>query len=303
MKWIEVIIKTKKEAEDAIYNLLEGMGAKGVSIEDGIIESSLSWDYIDEELLKRDYTLIKAYFPENININEILFHIKEGLTLISHYLDTGKGEIEIRFLDEEDWAKAWKKYYKPVEIGNIVIVPSWEEYKEKNKVVVKINPGMAFGTGTHETTILCIMALQEFLKKGMEVIDVGTGSGILAITAKKLGARRVLALDIDDIAIEVAKKNAILNNENIEIIKRDLIEGIEDKFDLILANIVSDTIIRLTRDIKRIMKENTIFISSGIIESRLKDVVDTLKENDLRILDIREKNSWFLIVSKLGSKI
>lgn len=299
MKWIEVIIKTKEEAEDAIFNLLKEIGAKGVSIENGNIDSSSSWDYIDEDILKKDYTLIKTYFPEDINIQEVLFYIKEGLKLISNYLDTGVGEVEISYIDEEDWANSWKKYYKPVEIGNIVIVPSWERYEEKgNKVIINLDPGMAFGTGTHETTILCILALQEFLRKGMDVIDIGTGSGILAITAKKLGANKVLAVDIDDIAIKVARENAILNNINIEIRKNNLIDGIDEKFDLILANIVADPIIKLSKDVKRIMKKNAYFIASGIIEIRLRDVERAFKENNLKIIDIREKNSWFLIISR-----
>lgn len=299
MKWIEVSIKTKEEAEDAIFNLLNELGAKGISIEDRIVDNSISWDYIDKNILKKDYALIKAYFPENVHIHEILFHIREGLRLISNYLNIGKEEIEIHYVDEEDWANSWKKYYKKVEIENVVIVPSWEKYEEKgNKVVVRIDPGMAFGTGTHETTILCINAIQDFLRPGMDVIDIGTGSGILAITAKKLGANRVLAVDIDDIAVKIAKENAILNNVNIEVIKNDLIEGIDEKFDLVLANIIADAIIRFSKDIRRILKENSIFISSGIIKSRLKDVLEALEENKLKVTDIRRKNSWFLVVVK-----
>lgn len=283
MRWIEITIKAKEEAEDSIFNLLKEIGARGVSI---------------EEETKGNLTLIKGYFPEGINIHETLSHIKEGLKLISNYLDLGMEEVEIRYLDEEDWANSWKKYYKPVEIGRVVIVPSWERYEARDKIIINIDPGMAFGTGTHETTILCLLAMEELLKPGMDVIDVGTGSGILAITAKKLGAHRVLAIDIDDIAVKIARENAILNRVNIEIIKNNLIEGIYEKFHLILANINADEIIKLSKDIKRIMRENSYFIASGMIKDRVKDVEKAFEENNLKVIDIREKNSWFLILSR-----
>ncbi len=283
MKWIEITIKTKEEAEDSIFNLLKEIGARGVSL---------------EEETKKNLTLIKAYFPEEINLHETLSHIKEGLKLISNYLDLGMEEVEIRYLDEEDWANSWKKYYKPVEIGRVVIVPSWERYEAMDKIIINIDPGMAFGTGTHETTILCILAMEELLKPGMDVIDVGTGSGILAITAKKLGAHRVLAIDIDDIAVKIARENAILNRVNIEVIKNNLIEGIYEKFHLILANINADEIIKLSKDIKRIMRENSYFIASGMIKDKVKDVEKAFEENNLKVIDIREKNSWFLILSR-----
>ncbi len=283
MKWLEIIIKTKKEAEDSIFNLLKEIGAKGASIEER----------------PKNLTLIKGYFTEGINTHETLFHIKEGLKLISNYLDIGMGEVEIRYLNEEDWANSWKKYYKPVEIGKVAIVPSWERYENREgKIIINIDPGMAFGTGTHETTILCILAIEEFLRPGMDVIDVGTGSGILAIIAKKLGAHRVLAIDIDETAVKIAKENAILNKVNIEVIKNNLIEGIDEKFHLILANINAEEIIKLSKDIKRIMKKGSYFIASGITKNTLKDVERALEENNLKVIDVMEKNSWFLILSR-----
>ncbi|PMQ02444.1 MAG: 50S ribosomal protein L11 methyltransferase [Dictyoglomus sp. NZ13-RE01] len=285
MKYIEISIKIKKEAEEALFNLLNELGTKGVSV-------------VGEDILKGEYETIKSYFDEKVDADKLLEKIREGLQSISNYLDIGKIEINLNYTDEEDWANSWKKYYKPVEIGNIVITPTWENYEKEGKIVVEIDPGMAFGTGTHETTLMCIKALQDYLKPGMSVIDIGTGTGILAIVSKKLGADRVLAIDIDDIAVDIAKKNSALNKTPIEVIKGNLIEGIEERFDLVIANLTAELITKLIEKLHKILKENSICIFSGIIESRLKEVVDKLKENNINVIEIKEKNNWFLVVAK-----
>ncbi|WP_271629623.1 50S ribosomal protein L11 methyltransferase [Caldicellulosiruptor sp. DIB 104C] len=301
MKWFEVAIKTVEEAEDAISNILYDLGANGVVIEDNeILKYPNSWDYIDEnQFPKRNFAVVRAYFPESVNISELIFNIEERLKDASQYLNIGEGEIDISEVDEKDWANEWKKYYKPVEIGNIVIVPSWENYPNtKDKTVIKLDPGMAFGTGTHESTMLCLEAIQRYVKAGFDVIDIGTGSGILAIAAKKLGANRVLAVDIDDVAVKVARENAALNNVEIEIRQNDLVFGIEEKFDIAIANIIADIIIKLANDIKNVLKEDGLFISSGIIEERLDDVLKSFKENSLEVVEIKKLNNWCLVVAR-----
>lgn len=301
MKWFEVCIKTTEEAEDAVSNLLHEFGANGVVIEDNeIVTEPNAWDYIDESLLqKREYALVRAYFAESINISELIFQIKEGLKVISQYLDVGSGEVALAEVDEMDWANEWKKYYKPIEIGEVAIVPSWEKcYKSDKKTVIRLDPGMAFGTGTHESTALCIEAIQKYVKSNMDVIDIGTGSGILSILAKKLGAKRVLAIDIDEVAVKVAKENRDLNSVEIDILRNDLISGIGDRFDIAIANIVADIIIKLSKDISRILKEDAIFMASGIIEDRLSDVLAAFEENGLKVIETKKLNDWCLIIAK-----
>lgn len=301
MKWYEISIKTTEEAEDAISNILYELGANGVVIEDNeIVTRPNLWDYIDEnQFTKKDYAKVCAYFPESSNILELTHTIEERLKEIAKYIDIGEGKIAVSEVDEKDWAEEWKKYYKPVEIGNIAIVPSWQDYKaEGNKTIVRLDPGMAFGTGTHESTALCLEAIQEYVKPGMDVLDVGTGSGILAIAAKKFLAKRVLAVDIDEVAVKVAEENARLNGVEIEIKKNDLVEGIEEKFDVVIANIVADIIIKLSKDINRVLKEDGIFISSGIIEDRLEDVLKNFEKNSFEILEVRKMGTWCLVVSE-----
>jgi ribosomal protein L11 methyltransferase len=301
MRWYEISIKTTEEAEDAVSNILYELGANGVVIEDNeIVARPNLWDYIDEnQFTKKDYAKVCAYFPESSNVLELTHTIEERLKETAKYIDIGEGKIIISEVNEKDWAEEWKKHYKPVEIGNIVIVPSWEDYKaEGNKTIVKLDPGMAFGTGTHESTILCLEAIQKYVKPGMDVLDVGTGSGILAIAAKKFLARRVLAVDIDEVAVKVAEENARLNGVEIEIKKNDLVEGIEEKFDVVVANIVADIIMRLSRDVKKVLKDDRIFISSGIIEDRLEDVLKSFEKNSLEIVEVKKLGTWCLVVSK-----
>ncbi|ADQ06908.1 ribosomal protein L11 methyltransferase [Caldicellulosiruptor hydrothermalis 108] len=301
MRWYEISIKTTEEAEDAISNILYELGANGVVIEDNEIVSRPNlWDYIDEnQFTKKDYAKVCAYFPESSNILELTHTIEERLKETAKYINIGEGKITVSEVDEKDWAEEWKKYYKPVEIGDIVIVPSWQDYKaEDSKTIVRLDPGMAFGTGTHESTILCLEAIQKYVKPEMDVLDVGTGSGILAIAAKKFLAKRVLAVDIDEVAVKVAEENARLNGVEIEIKKNDLVEGIEEKFDVVIANIVADIIMRLSRDVKKVLKDNGIFISSGIIEDRLEDVLKSFEKNSLEIVEVKKMGTWSLVVSK-----
>ncbi len=301
MRWYEISIKTTEEAEDAISNILYDLGANGVVIEDNeIVARPNLWDYIDEnQFTKKDYAKVCAYFPESSNILELTHTIEERLKETAKYINIGEGKISVSEIDEKDWAEEWKKYYKPVEIGNIAIVPSWEDYKaEDSKTIVRLDPGMAFGTGTHESTILCLEAIQEYVKPKMDVLDVGTGSGILAIAAKKFLARRVLAVDIDEVAVKVAEENARLNGVEIEIKKNDLVEGIEEKFDVVIANIVADIIKKLSKDINRVLKDDGIFISSGIIEDRLEDVLKSFEKNSLEIVEVKKLGTWCLVVSK-----
>jgi ribosomal protein L11 methyltransferase len=221
MNWIEIKIKTSTEAVDAVSNIFYEAGATGVVIEDPKDyirprnEDEQVWDYMDiPENLDPEEAVVTAYLLEDSSIveraREIQTRIRE---LVKYGLEIGKAEMVLATVSDTDWDEAWKKYYKPTHVGqNIVIKPSWEDYTQKdNEVVIELDPGMAFGTGTHETTALCLEMLEQHIKHGCAVIDVGCGSGVLSIAAAKLGASRVFAIDKDEVAVEAAIKNAKRN--------------------------------------------------------------------------------------------
>ena len=258
-------------------------------------------DLIDESILNADKTVasVSVFLPCEKNYNEAVDFIRgrceeEGLS----------AKIEVVGVNEEDWANSWKEYYKPLHIGNkIVIVPAWERYeKQEGEVIVTMDPGMAFGTGTHETTRLVIDLLERYTEKGASVLDVGTGSGILAICASKLGAGKCYAYDIDPVAVRVAKDNVESNGcDNIVCEQSDLlksVEMLEGGYDLITANIVADIIIRMTPDVGRFMHKDTVLLASGIISERAHDVIGCFEANGFAIVERLEDNGWCALAVK-----
>ncbi|MBP2072711.1 50S ribosomal protein L11 methyltransferase [Thermoanaerobacterium butyriciformans] len=305
MKWLEVKVTTSVEAEEAITNIMHEVGAGGVVIEDPNDLKMLNdseWDYVDPDMIvNSDKVVISAYFPLMPNTIDKVSIIKDRIMGLKEYnLDIGDFTFETSEVDDDDWANSWKKYYKPFKIGKrVVIKPSWEDYKpEENEIVVELDPGMAFGTGSHETTKMCIEFLEDNVKPNNVVFDVGCGTGILSIVSSKLGAKKVYAVDLDDVAIKVATLNVKLNNlNNVEVLKSDLLHELTGKADLIVANIIADIIIKATYDIYEKLNENGIFISSGIIKDRKDDVLDAIS-NYFDIIDIKEDGEWIAILSK-----
>ncbi|MCP2240584.1 50S ribosomal protein L11 methyltransferase [Thermoanaerobacterium thermosaccharolyticum] len=305
MKWLEVKVTTSVEAEEAITNIMHEIGAGGVVIEDPNDLKMLNdseWDYVDPDMIvNTDKVVISAYFPLMPNTIDKVSIIKDRIMGLKEYnLDIGDFTFETSEVDDDDWANSWKKYYKPFKIGKrVVIKPSWEDYKpEENEIVVELDPGMAFGTGSHETTKMCIEFLEDYVKPNNVVFDVGCGTGILSIVSSKLGAKKVYAVDLDDVAIKVASLNVKLNNlDNIEVLKSDLLHELTGKADLIVANIIADIIIKATYDIHEKLNENGIFISSGIIKDRKDDVLDAISKY-FDIIDIKEDGEWIAILSR-----
>ena len=256
-------------------------------------------DLIDESILNADKTIasVSVFIPAEKSVSDAVAFIKERARDVELEI-----KLEINGVNEEDWATAWKAYYKPVHIGEkMVIVPMWESYDEKpGEVIVRMDPGMAFGTGTHETTRLVVTLLEKYTSKGCRVLDVGTGSGILAICAAKLGAGECKAYDIDPVAVRVAKENVKDNGcDNIECDTSDLLHGVDlsgGQYDLVCANIVADIIIRMTPDIGRYMKDDAILIASGIITERADEVVDAVVAHGLRIKERLTDNGWCALV-------
>ena len=253
-------------------------------------------DLIDESILNADKTVasVSVYLPKDSGTADTLSFMRERFSTLG--IDA---KISISGVNEEDWANSWKAYYKPIEIGErIVIVPAWEKYDApEGKLVVRMDPGMAFGTGSHETTRLVIGLLEKYIKDGQRVLDVGCGSGILAICAAKLGARECRAYDIDPVAVKVARENikdAGLG-DTVTCDVSDLLRGVDrtgGMYDVICANIVADIIIRMTPDVGELMNESSVILASGIISERADDVISCFEANGFRIIERAEENGW-----------
>jgi len=312
MKWIEVQIKTTTEAVDAVSNIMYEAGVGGLVIEDPndilmLIKNEENWDFIDENLLdqKLEGVIVKGYFPESEDLLDKIELIKQNVEKIPLYnLDKGLGEVTTLEVYEKDWAHVWKKYYKPKKIGDrIVIKPSWEEYEGSvGDIIIELDPGMAFGTGTHETTIMCVRELEKYVEKEHVVFDVGCGTGILAVTAAKLGAKQVIGIDLDELSVKVANENILINNvtETVEIRHGNLLDVVKDSANIVVSNIIAEIIVLLAKDIKRFLTDDGIFISSGIILNKIEMVKEALAEEGLKVIDTIIMGEWACIVSKVG---
>lgn len=308
--WIEVRVITKSEALEPVSGIFYSLDCKGVAIEDpedilGREQGPLTWDFADINVLehKGKFAVVKAYFAEEDNIEEILGYVNEKLVELKEMgIDLGEAKVEHEKMYEEDWANTWKQYYKPSKVGEkIVVKPIWEEYEQKEgELVVNLDPGMAFGTGTHETTRMCIQALEKYVKEESTVFDVGCGSGILAIAAAKLGAKLVVGVDLDPVAVESSIENVGYNNlNNIEILHGNLVEVIDGKSDIVVANILAEIICILTDDVKRVMKDGGVFITSGIIHDRVDMVCEKLEATGFEVIEKNRDGEWNCIVAKL----
>lgn len=308
--WIEVRVITKSEALEPVSGIFYSLDCKGVAIEDpedilGREQGPLTWDFADINVLehKGKVAVVKAYFAEEDNIDDVLAYVKERLEELKEMgIDLGEAKVESEKMYEEDWANTWKQYYKPSKVGEkIVVKPIWEEYEAKaGELVVDLDPGMAFGTGTHETTRMCIQALERYVKEDTTVFDVGCGSGILAIAAAKLGAKLAVGVDLDPVAVQSSKENVAYNNlDNIEILHGNLVEVIEGKADVVVANILAEIICILIDDVKRVLKEGGVFITSGIIHDRVDMVCEKLEGSGFEVIEKNRDGEWNCIVAKL----
>lgn len=307
--WIEVRVITKSEALEPVTGIFYSLDIKGVAIEDpnDILQREqgpLSWDFADINILeyKGKAAVVKAYFNCDADVKSIVQYIKSKLDeLKSSGIDIGRGEVVYKDVHEEDWANNWKKYYKPLNIGNrIVIKPIWEDYNAKeDEIIIEMDPGMAFGTGTHETTRMCIEALEKYVTEDSTVFDIGTGSGILGITASKLRAKKVTGVDLDPVAVDSAKENVRFNKvENIEILCGNLMDVVKGKADIIVANIIAEVIMFVAPDIKKFLNKGGYFIASGIIKDKKDEVIDKLKSSGFEIVESNTMGEWVCIVSK-----
>lgn len=304
MNWTQLRVTVPTRDIDrtaAIMSMLDN----GIQIEDySDIETDLRTcygDLIDEKILAADKThgAVSIYIPDDKNYNDYTAFLKERFA--AEKIDA---KMELLGVDEEEWSTAWKKYYHPIKVGErLVIVPMWERYDAApDEIIVKMDPGMAFGTGTHETTRLVCGLIEKYLKKGDYMLDVGTGSGILAICASKLGAKKCMAYDIDPVAVRVAKENVKDNDvDNIECAVSDLLAQVDKTdglFDFVTANIVADIIVRMAPDIGAFMKKDALLITSGIIERYAGDVRAAMVENGFEAVEERSESDWKAMVWK-----
>ena len=296
----ELTIKSTHEASEIIADMLYEISGEGVNIYDKedlmeLISSQGFWDYVDPEAFTLDDAVyIKAYFKED-EINQKVDEVKarlEDLKIWSVY-PLGSLEMTITDVDDASWFENWKKTYKPIECKKLMIVPKWVDTEYPDKIVVKMDPGMAFGSGEHESTKMCLEYLQEIKIQGKSVVDVGCGSGILALAAKALGAGDIEAYDIDDLAVTAAKNNAKENGfDDIKIENSNLLEKSFKTFDVVLANITSEVLKILAKDLRRHVNKDGIVIISGILEILEHDVLSAFTKLDFEVMDRKHKGEW-----------
>lgn len=301
--WTEITIQVPSAQLDAAGDIAQMVVPYGIYIEDYSmleqeVEEIAHINLIDEELLKKDRStgLVHVYISPEDNPQEAVAFLSE------RYNSEGiEHTIECTGCAEEDWLNNWKQYFNPIPIGEkLLIRPTWRDnYDPEGRVVLNLDPGLAFGTGTHETTRLVLQVIEKYVKKGTKFLDIGCGSGILAVAALLLGSDSATGVDIDEMAVKTARENAELNNvsDRFEVLCGNLTDKISGKYDIIAANIVADAIIELSNDADKFMNDDTVYIMSGIIDMRCADVENAL-DGKFEIIDKYEENGWVCLVAK-----
>lgn len=312
-KWLEITVETSSESVDAVSEMLTRLGSNGTSVKDGNDVKQLPDYGFDLVITDRDKNFpkngasVSGYFEEISNNKQLLEKINEEMEQLASYGLLEDYEVSAKEIFEEDWTNNWENYYHTQNITRFLrVVPEWEvdQTDDFHKDII-LNPGVAFGTGSHETTQLALQALEMMMRSGESIIDVGSGSGVLAIAAGLLGARNIRAYDLDEAAVESAKKNIQLNNIEvpISVASNDLLKGLDEKADIIIANIVADILLELMSDAKALLNENGHFILSGIYENRKNDIIRNLEKNEFKIDLILQSKSWLAIVASHVEKL
>ena len=308
--WQELTIEVDRESEEATANILIESGCQGVAIDD-------SADYLGQvdqygelfpEVEQSERVKITGYYPDSVDIEAVAAKANERLAELDDFgLETGDIQLTRQELAEEDWADNWKKYFEPARITHdLTIVPSWTEYEATaGEKIIKLDPGMAFGTGTHPTTKMSLFALEQVLRGGETVLDVGTGSGVLSIASSLLGAKKIYAYDLDEIAVRVAQENIELNAnmENIQVATGDLLRGVDIKANVIVANILADILVNLTDDAYRLLKNEGYLIMSGIISEKWNMIRESVEAAGFFLETHMIQGEWHACVFKKTQNI
>ena len=308
MKWCEISIQTSHEAVELIAEIFRDLGASGVVIEDPELVNdyitSGKWDYTDIPIAKETEVVVeKAYLPVNGELEGRIQTLRQEIkALESRGVNTAPAVLTTAELQDEDWSDTWKQYFHTEKPGErVVIKPTWEEYEPKDdEVVIELDPGAAFGTGTHATTSMCIRQLEKLVKPGMTVFDVGTGSGILSIISSKLGATNIQAVDYDDSVLKIVEENLEQNNvqDIISVAQSDLMQNVHGKAELVIANIIADIIIRLFDQLDEHLEQGGTLLTSGIIEDRIEDVLAAAEAHGYGVVERLENKGWACITFK-----
>ncbi len=316
MKWKKFTLTTTTEAVDYLGSMFDDIGIQGMEVEDNIplTEAETKGMFIDilpELPPDEGIAKVSFYLDDNDDVERILREVQEGIEEYRQFVDMGAGTIEASETEDKDWINNWKQYFKPFTVDNILIKPTWEPIPEehKDKMLIQIDPGTAFGTGKHETTQLCIRQLEKFVTPGVKVLDLGTGSGILGITALKLGADYVYGTDLDENAITAVHENLEANQipeDKFGVIQGNIIDdkAVQDAagyecYDIAVANILADIIIMIQEEVPVHIKKGGIFITSGIINMKEQAVKDALAKNDaFEIIETTYQGEWVSITCR-----
>ena len=316
MKWTKFSLQTTTQAVDLVSNMLDELGIEGIEIEDKvpITEEEKKEMFIDilPDLGEDDgKATVSFYISDDEDKDSILSSVKEGLVELADFVEVGDMEITVSETEDKDWINNWKQYWKPFRVADdIIIKPTWETLEEKNEndLVIEIDPGTAFGTGSHETTRLCIQGLRKYITDETVLLDVGSGSGILSIIGLKLGAKAALGTDIDPNAIHAMYDNAKVNGITEEEFTVKIGNIIDDKtlqeevgmekYDIVVANILADVIIPLTPEIRQHLKKDGLYITSGIINMKRDEVKEAIEKNGFTIIEENVMGEWVSFVAK-----
>ena len=315
MKWNKFTLKTRPDVEDIIISTLADIGIQGAEIEDKqpLTEEDKKQMFVDilPDMPEDDgVAYLNFYLDEDENVEEMLQKVEDELSELRNFVDIGEGTITTSQTEDKDWINNWKQYFKQFYVDDILIIPSWEEVKEedKDRMIIHIDPGTAFGTGMHETTQLCIRQLKKYVTPETELLDVGTGSGILSIVALKLGAKHAVGTDLDPCAVPAVEENKEVNNiptESFDMMIGNIIDdkAIQDKvgyekYDIVAANILADVLVPLTPVILNQMKKGGIYITSGIIDDKEETVVKAVKEAGLEVLEVTYQGEWVSVTAR-----
>ena len=315
MKWNKITLEIREEVEDIVISTLADIGLEGAEIQDNqpLSEQDKKQMFVDilPDMPEDDgVAYLNFYLDEDEDVNAMLEKVKAELEELRMFVDIGSGMITLSQTEDKDWINNWKQYFKQFYVDDILIIPSWEEVKEedKDRMIIHIDPGTAFGTGMHETTQLCIRQLKKYVTSETELLDVGTGSGILSIVALKLGAKHAVGTDLDPCAVPAVEENKEANEIPVEAFDMMIGNIIDDKevqdkvgyekYDIVVANILADVLVPLTPVILNQMKKGGIYITSGIIDDKEESVVNAVKAAGLEVLEVTHQGEWVSVTAR-----